>query len=349
MKIKGASCENGFTGFKEITSYTENIKEEMGASGAALVILQDDRIMHEWYAGTHHFEQGAREIDAASRFNVYSVRVTYIGLALAIAVKEGYLKLDDKLRDYLNEYDPEILGETTIRHLVTRSTGLKFRENNVFRVFDLGTNLEGKRPDLLAKVLYKATGFTVNEWISEKVCKQLKLENTGWVTEGERHLVCDVTSPKSYPTLRIGSNIGDERNLYVNARELATWGNLHLNKGRFEGRQVLPREVFDLATSVQSPNSVPSTFPKFGFFWWIKDDDVTYEYNELGSNLPYGSYQILGASGCSCLVIPKFNAVAVRMYNSLNESKDFDYVKDIQSFGNIVASSLARFSRRNEK
>ncbi len=57
--------------FTDITLYTEKIKREMHASGSALVIMKDNRIVHEWYSGTHHFEKGARKIDIASQFNVY--------------------------------------------------------------------------------------------------------------------------------------------------------------------------------------------------------------------------------------------------------------------------------------
>ena len=331
--------------FKDITSYTEKVKKEMYASGSALIIMKDNKIVHEWYSGTHHFEKGARKIDYSSRFNVYSTRVTYVGLAIAIAAYEGSLDLEDKLSDYFNKYDIECLGDTTIRHLLTRCTGLKFENKNVYRLAAIGTNIEGKRPDLLAEIIYKATGKTVNQVLSNRVFQPLNWENTGWVTEAENNLVCDINTSESYPTLRIGSNIGDERNLYVSARDLASWGNLHLNKGMFEGRQILPKEIFDLATSVQSPNTLPHKLPKFGFLWWIKDREVSVDYNELGSDLPDGSYQILGASGCSCTVIPEYNAVAVRMYNSINayENLGFDYIKDIQMFGNLVISSLNKF------
>ena len=331
--------------FKDITSYTEKVKKEMNASGSALIIMKDNKIVHEWYSGTHHFEKGAPKIDYSSRFNVYSVRVTYVGLAIAIAAYEGALDLEDKLSNYLTEYDIESLGDTTIRHLLTRCTGLKFEEKNVYRVSDIGTSIEGKRPDLLAEILYRATGKTVNQVLSNRVFKPLNLANTGWVTEGESNLVCDINTSESYPTLRIGSNLGDERNLYVSARDLASWGNLHLNKGIFEGRQILPREILDLATSVQSPKTLPSKLPKFGFLWWIKDRQVSVDYDELGSDLPDGSYQILGASGCSCTVIPEFNAVAVRMYNSINayENLGFDYINDIHMFGNQVVSSLNKY------
>ncbi|MGM0851041.1 MAG: serine hydrolase domain-containing protein [Bacillota bacterium] len=330
------------TAFKDITKYTEEIKEKMHASGAGLVIMKDNEIVHEWYSGTHHFETGARNIDHSSQFNVYSTRVTYVGLAAAIAVFEGYLNLDNKISDYFKELDKEVLGETTVRHLITRCTGLKIKNEQVQRVFDLGTNIEGKRPDLLVKIVKQATGKTVNQILSEQVFKPLGWKSTEWATEGKSTLVCDIHSPDRYPSIRIGSNFGDERNLYVNSRELALWGSLHLNKGLMDGKQILPKGVFELSTTIQSPEEIDPKLPKFGFYWWLKDNKVSCDYNELGTELPEGSYQILGASGCACLVIPQFNAVAVRMYNSLYtyENKNLDHIQDIQTFGNLVVKEI---------
>ncbi|MUK87955.1 serine hydrolase [Ornithinibacillus sp. L9] len=326
--------------FDDLTDYTEKIKQEQYASGTALVIMQNNKIVHEYYSGTHHFEQGARKINASSQFNVYSVRVTYIGLAVAIAMEEGYLDIDDKLTDHLPELDKEVLGETKIRHLVTRCTGLKIKEQHVTRAFALGTDIEGKRPDLLASILYQATGKTVAEILREKVFSPLDWTKTEWMTSGKETLVCDIHSPKSYPALRVGSNAGDDRNLYVSARELAYWGNLHLNKGSFNGKRILPEKIFTKTTTSQSPITVPNYLPKFGFLWWIKDSEVSYQWDELGSNLPEGSYQILGASSCSCTVIPKLNAVAVRMNNRIESSKEFDYLADIRRFGDLVVTCL---------
>ncbi|MCG3088054.1 serine hydrolase domain-containing protein [Sporosarcina cyprini] len=328
--------------YDSLITYTEEIKQEMHASGSALVLIKDNQIILEHYSGTHHFESGARKVDMASQFNVYSTRVTYVGLAIAMAVVDGFISLDDKLKHHLNEYNEDILGETTIRHLVTRCTGLKFTGQEVSRVTEMGTNIEGKRPDLLAIIHERATGKTVAEIVAERVFMPLGMTNTGWMTEGKDTLVCDIKSPDSFPTLRLGSNDGSDRNLYVSARELALWGNLHLNKGIIGGKRILPEEVFNLISTIQSPDTLPNTFSKFGVLWWIKDNRTSYEYDELGSELPEGSFQILGASGCSCTVIPKFNAVAVRMYNSLytNDSDEFDYIGDIRRFGNMLAACL---------
>jgi CubicO group peptidase (beta-lactamase class C family) len=312
----------------------------MKASGEALLIMIDGEIVHEWYSGTHHFEPGAREIDVHSQFNVYSARVTYIGLAAAIAIYEGCLDLEDRISSFFPQLDKQVLGNTTIRHLVTRSTGLKFKGSRVQRIVEAGTSIEGKRPDLLAAIIVQATGKTVNEIISEKVFHPLGLSHTEWAAEGKSTFVCDIHSPGTYPSIRIGSTLGDDRNLYVNARELGVWGNLHLQKGVVNGRLVLPREVFNLAVTIQSPQTIDRTLPKFGFYWWIKDGMVSYSEDELGGEVPEGSYQILGASGCACLVIPKYNAVAVRMYNSLHSDGNDDYLHDIRTFGSLAVKGI---------
>ncbi|WP_138977003.1 hypothetical protein [Brevibacillus laterosporus] len=54
----------------------------------------------------------------------------------------------------------------------------------------------------------------------------------------------DLVVGKSKPSIPL-SNFGDssdgsQANLFVSARELAYWGYLHLNKGRYNDRQIIP-------------------------------------------------------------------------------------------------------------
>lgn len=329
--------------FKDLDQYTIQIKDRIAASAAAICVMKDNKIIHEWYSGSHHFHKGARKVDEYSQFNVYSTRVTYVGLAAAIAINDGAIKsLDEPISNYLKSYDHNILGSTTIRHLVTRTTGLQFQGNSVVvRKFAAGTSFEGKKPEVLAEIIKKATGKTVAEIMNERVFKPLGFTQTEWRTEGKETLVCDINDPNSYPTLRLESNEGSDRNLYITARELALWGNLHLNKGAIQGQQILPKAIFEEVTSVKTLDSLPVQLPRIGYFWWIQDKKVA--NSEIGPDLPEGTYQILGASGCSCTVIPEHNAVVVRMTNSLwtfGGKNGFDYVADIQRFGNLIAHAL---------
>lgn len=183
--------------FFEIEKYTENVKERISASAAAICVIKDNEIVHEWYSGSHHFHKGARKVDEHSQFNVYSTRVTYVGLAAAIALYDGAIKsIDEPISTYLTDYDMNILGNTTIRHLVTRTTGLQFKANSeVGRKFKEGTTFEGKRPEILAKIIKNATKKSVSEIINERVFKPLKLSETEWRTAGKDTLVCDINDP----------------------------------------------------------------------------------------------------------------------------------------------------------
>jgi CubicO group peptidase (beta-lactamase class C family) len=327
--------------FEKIVDYASRIQREIAASAAGICIMQNNEIIHEWYDGYHHFKKGARKVQADSQFNVYSTRVTYVGLAAAIAIQEGKIgSMDDPLSNYLDEYDQEVLGGTTIRHLITRTTGLRFKGNEVRRVGEPGTVFEGKRPEILAKVVRKATGQSVADIIHERVFKPLGWTRTEWATAGKETLVCDIQTPDGYPSLRLDSSEGDERNLYVSTRELAFWGNLHLTRGFVDGRQVLPAQIFDIATLTHTPATLPAQYPRIGLFWWIQNKAVA--ECEIGRQIPEGSYQIMGASSCSCLVMPSYNAVAVRMYNSLWKygQDDFDHIADIQTFGDMAAQLL---------
>lgn len=153
--------------FNELDQYTDEIKNRIAASAAAICVIKDNKIVHEWYSGYHHFHNGARKVDELSQFNVYSTRVTYVGLAAAIAIHEGAIKsLDEPIRSYLMNYDSEVLGNSTIRHLVTRTTGLQFQGNGVVRKYEEGMSFEGKRPEILALIIKNATGKTVAEIIN---------------------------------------------------------------------------------------------------------------------------------------------------------------------------------------
>jgi len=182
----------------------KTMKERMKASGAALVVMKDNRVVEEWYDGFHHDRTGARSIDASSRFNVYSVRVTYIALAAAICIEEGSISLHDPLNDYF----PGVQGEATVHHLLTRSTGLKWTDGMAEVVASPGTVLEGKRPDLYRKPRVKRfrrsfmngslipwggsiqAGWERRQRILSVTCLPSDIQQSGWVPTTGQTAIC---------------------------------------------------------------------------------------------------------------------------------------------------------------
>ena len=78
--------------------------------------------------------------------------------------------------------------------------------------------------------------------------------------------------------------------------------------------------------------------PYNGFLWFVQDQPCS--KTEIGENVPIGSYQILGITGVTLLVIPSENFVAVRMFNSNGSPSGYDYLADIRSFGDTVMECL---------
>ncbi len=326
---------------ERVADYVEEAADKIGASAAATIIARGGKTVLERYWGTDHHMAGAKPVGAQSRFHVYSVRKTYIGLAAAIALHDGDLRgLDDEIGAYLEDLPAEVVEGTTIRHLVTRCHGLEQVAGTVRRAFPPGGEWQGSNlaVELLCAIVQRTTGWTIRELLYERVFRPAQLTETDWESGPSESLVYDVAEVDSPPARRFGRPDGTERNLYVSARDLTRWGQLHLRHGELAGRRVLPREVFEWVTSVQSPPSLPRDRPHHGFFWWINDNKAP--QSELGDRLPASSFQVLGASGCACLVIPERQAVAVRMYNRLGGPKEYDYLTDIRAFGNLVMDSL---------
>lgn len=98
--------------------------------------------------------------------------------------------------------------------------------------------------------------------------------------------------------------------------------------------------LFEQAATIITPSAFDGSLPRNGFFWWVQDGPRP--SSELGEQLPKGSYQSLGIYGNALLVIPQYNVVAVRMLNQIERSPlGYDYLKDIQNFGNMVMKCIA--------
>ncbi|MEK8130085.1 cysteine-rich CWC family protein [Paenibacillus filicis] len=318
--------------FRLLQAYADNVRVTIGASAAAVIVMQHGRVLHEAYTGTHGPESGARRVDAQSRFNVGSARKSYLGLVIAWAIHDGLIgSLDDPVSAYTPEHqDADLLYGTTIRHLLThthglnRSGGRDFAPGASWSYNNFGVNLlielAGRlyrKPfvHILEERIFRPCGFTATGW------EKRRLEDLVWLDE-------------SYP-----DDEGKSANLFVSARELASWGQLYLQGGVYEGARVVPASVIRQAISVATPEGLDLSWPRNGYFWQVQEQPCV--RTELGDELPAGSFQMLGITGCAVLVIPELEIVAVRMYNQTGGNPEgYSYLEDIRGFGNLVQRAV---------
>ncbi|MEH7254533.1 serine hydrolase domain-containing protein [Neobacillus niacini] len=331
--------------FQKLISYVEDIKERNHSSGAALVIIKDNEIVLEHYSGYHSNAADSLPIHENSQFNVASVRKSYLGLAVAYALYEGKItSLDDLASQYFEEFDKELLAKTTIRHLVTHSHGLHQSEDGtIFREFAPGEGwaYRGINILMMTKLIDKLYGKSFPELLEERVFRPLGVKETHWCTEPSKQLVQVIHHPDEPASYKLGrTKDGTESNLHTSARELALWGNLHLNNGSINGKQIVPKEVIQLATQVQNPTYKNKDLPQNGLFWYVQDSLA--KRSELGERVPKGSYQILGITGPTLVVIPAYNLVVAKMYNKRYNYGGDNYLHYLREFSNQVADTYLR-------
>lgn len=289
--------------FVPLLSYVQQAQRDFGSSAASIIIIHNDHIAFEWYGGFHHGKSGAKPITASSMFNVYSTRKTYVCLAMAIAIIEGKISVDTPVYKIVTDLSRDVLGEVTIRNLATGTGPKYFGEGRI------------EREEIQAKVVERLTGKTIARLISDRVIAPLKLSDTEWITAPRVNLVCDYTSSGGYASIRIESDKGHERNLYVSTRDLAYWGYMHLMKGKWDSVRSIPQEVFELTESLLAQH------PDNRILGWYHQTDW---------------YYATGAAGCHCVVLPNYKAVGVRMFNKYTNR----YKEDQIAFNSILLDCL---------
>ncbi|MCU5307897.1 beta-lactamase family protein [Bacillus cereus] len=182
------------------------------------------------------------------------------------------------------------------------------------------------------------------ELLKERVFKPANFQETGWRIQQDDNLVAVVDDPNKDAISEIGTvDDGTEKNLFVSAREFAQWGNLHLNQGMIHDKQIVPKEVIKIATSLQSPTYVNKELPQNGLFWFVQNEPA--QLSELGERVPKGSYQILGITGPTILVIPVYNVVVAKMYNKRYNYGGDNYLYYLREFSNLVADTFRNSNR----
>ncbi|HEU4962531.1 MAG TPA: serine hydrolase domain-containing protein [Bacilli bacterium] len=341
--------EQAMNQFDGLVDYADEINRLNGGSGSALVVIHRGRIITEHYHGYHSHEAGARPIHADSQFNIASARKSYIGLAVAWAIEEGKIgSLEDAVTKYLPELDRDVMQGTTLRHLLTHTHGVEYDQNgHLYREYAPGQGwaYRGANILMLTDIVRRTTGKTVAQIMEELVFRPLGFTETGWRTEPSEQLVPVILQDKQDTELNLGTNAsgdGEQRNLFVSARELAYWGYLHLKQGKIGGKQVVPANLFQMATSVQSPELADKDLPENGFLWYVKGRDT--KRSEIGEQVPQGSFQILGVTGPLVLVIPEHELVVVRMCNKRYNYSDerHDYLYYLREFGDKVTACLQK-------
>ncbi|AJY75759.1 serine hydrolase domain-containing protein [Paenibacillus beijingensis] len=329
--------------FDPLVKHVKNLHDLRMASASALMVIHNDKIVAETYHSFLSTLPGSKPVQPQSQFNVASVRKSLIGFSVAWAMYNGRLgSIDDPVLQYLPNLNKDVMKGITLRHLLTHTHGLRTNEKDeLYNHFTAGSGWDyrGENIRLLTEIVHQVTGKTVAQICREHVFLPMGLTEIGWRTKPHDDLVQVVHDPGRGASSELKmSPDGDMPNLFASTRNLACWGYLHLKRGCINGKQIVPEQIIDWITALQSPKLPSSDLPQNGFLWQVKDRPA--KQSEIGSQVPPGSYQILGAMEQAVLVIPTHNIVVVRLMNRLGNPPGYNYLESIRSFGDCVMQCL---------
>ncbi|PGW16747.1 6-aminohexanoate hydrolase [Bacillus cereus] len=151
--------------------------------------------------------------------------------------------------------------------------------------------------ETLAWVIRKITGKSLAENVSERIWSQIGMEENAYY----------VTDETKIEQASAGLN--------ATARDMARFGQLLLNNGEYNGKQILPSSITEDIKNVQEGELAvgPGASISYHNQWWIP-------HNEQGA------FEVLGSYGQTLYIDPKANMVIVHFSSNAAPSNEIHSV-----------------------
>jgi CubicO group peptidase (beta-lactamase class C family) len=231
---------------------------------------------------------------------LHSLSKSFNSTAVGLAIAEGKLSLDDPVLKFFPEQAPaepsENLKAMKVRDLLTMSCGHDTepkRGGNGPSVKDFLAQPILHKPGThflyntmgsytLSAIVTKVTGQTSLEFLKPRLFEPLGIENPEWPSSPE------------------GNSLGGY-GLMLRTEDIAKFGQLYLQKGKWNGKQLLPKKWVEQATSKQTANDQEG-HSKIGIDW-------VQGYGFQFWRCTHNAFRGDGANGQLCVVIPEKDAV----------------------------------------
>ncbi len=245
----------------------------------SLLVLANGAIVYE-----RHWLTGGTDTHWMSM----SVAKSFVSALIGIAVTEGSIKsIEEPVTDYVPALAGSAYEGVSIKHLLQMSSGARWNENysdpesDIMRfvhAFGTGASLDdfaatlvrAREPgtyhyynsmdtQVLAMALSQAIGQSISAYAETKLWQPLGMEKDAyWITDDQG----------------VEFAVGG---LQMVARDYAKLGQLYLNQGRWQGKQIVPASWVRDSVTPDAPHLLPGVDPEYpvgyGYQWWVPEGD----------------------------------------------------------------------------
>lgn len=282
---------------------------------AAVVIMQHGEVVDQWGA-------------VALPLKCHSTRKSILSSLFGPHVADGTIDLDATLKALgINDNEPSL---TDLERTATIRDLLKARSGIYHPALYETAAMAAKRPNrgshapntfwyynnwdfnAACSIFEHATGRSIFEEFDSGIAKPLGMQDFRRERDTQ-YVTGDDSVHPAYP-------------FQLSTRDLALFGQLMLQNGRWGDRQLIPKVwVNESTTSYSDAGSSGG----YGYMWWVAVDGTHFP----GVALPKGSYSARGYRGQYLVVIPEWDMVVCHRVNSFQKGTSVSK----SNFGRLLA------------
>jgi CubicO group peptidase (beta-lactamase class C family) len=255
----------------------------------SFLIIRNDTILYERYF---------KGYEADSKVTTFSVAKSFLSAMLGVAIDRGLVQgVKQPICDYFPELNRDKLGGVTIEHLLRHTSGIRFKGaghqyycNDISKQYNKRLRLRWQ-PGTRFKY-DNANSQTLGILLERAFKKPLSK-----ILEDEIWKPCGMELPVTWSKDNKGSGqIKAFCCLNGATRDFAKFGRLYLNKGNWNGKQIIPKEWVEQSTS---PDTSLGGLRTEKYHWWMLPDS-------------HGAYYAGGLYGQYIIVYPEKNLLIIR-------------------------------------
>lgn len=261
----------------EVFDFDSYLKE---SNTVAFLVVHNDTLTYENYFNGY---------EPSSVSSSFSMAKSILSILIGIAIDEGLIQsVDEPITNYIPELQKNGFDKVTIEHLLQMTSGLDFNESYISPFSDAssyyyGTNLRDAisklklerepeqefeytsgSPQILGLILERVIqGKTVTQYLEEKLWIPLGMEyEASWSLDRKENGL-----EKTYCCIN------------ARARDFAKIGQLYLNRGNWNGKQIVSKEWVSKSTKVET---LKGSAPYYQYQWWIPNVNSFMAEGHLG-------------------------------------------------------------------
>jgi uncharacterized protein YbbC (DUF1343 family)/CubicO group peptidase (beta-lactamase class C family) len=310
--------------------------------GAVVLIGHDGKIVYEKAYGRRAIVPASERMTTDTIFDLASLtKVVATTTALMQLFEQGKLRINDKLTDYIPEFQGG-KSDITLRNLFTHFSGLKpdVPLAHPWSGYQTGIKLACTNPPdgppgarfvysdinfiLLGELVHRLSGQTLADYTRDHIFRPLGMKDTMFqppaalaprIAPTER--VTGDSPPLrgvvDDPTARNMGGVAGHAGVFSTAGDMARFAQMMIDGGELDGVRLVSAATIQKFTEPQTPPDQPILR---GLGW---DIDSPYSGNR-GELFPIGSFGHTGFTGTSLWIDPQTRTYVILLANSIHPS-----------------------------